>query len=58
MTFKHVDLTGPEVGAMADHVTGSLDSREGAKVSEDGTQVWLYLLTDVPARPVPRIEVQ
>lgn len=41
----------PKVGDWAHHVDGQLDSREVARVSEDGRKVWLYLLTETPAGP-------
>lgn len=43
----------PKVGDLALHVDG-LDGREVAKVSDDGTLVWLYFLTpDRPYGPFP-----
>lgn len=42
----------PQAGDLAWHVNG-LDPRPVARVSQDGTEVWLHLLTDSESGPYP-----
>lgn len=48
-----VELEAPEKGAIALHRSGHLDSRQVARVSEDGQQIWLNLLGDDEYGPYP-----
>ncbi len=43
----------PQVGDWADHKYRELDPREVVKVSEDGTLIWIKILTDAPVGPLP-----